>query len=295
MLSAGWTGVAATCVAASTLLVARPSGLPGPVLTPRPRRRGDTGVMVTGVVGTGLVVIGVVVIGVVGTAVVVVLGLTVGPAAVGPMVRGTAPVGALVLAAGAAFGWWLVTRRRSREQALTRAARVLEACELLAAELAAGLPPGRALARAAAAEPLLGRAAAAERLGADVVAALRDTAGRPGAAGLARLAAAWELAETIGQPLAPAVRSAAATLRRQLATDRVVAAELASARATARLLALLPVLALVLGGTSGTWGFLLGSPAGIACLAVGVGLGAVGLAWIERIADDVGTSRGRAP
>jgi tight adherence protein B len=68
-----------------------------------------------------------------------------------------------------------------------------------------------------------------------------------------------------------------------------VRAELASAHATARLVAVLPLATLGLStGTGGDpWGFLLGHPAGLACLATGTGLVLGGLAWIDRIADAV--------
>jgi tight adherence protein B len=196
----------------------------------------------------------------------------------------------LVVLAPAAWAGRLLWRRRQESRAAeARAVRTVEVCDLLAAELAAGRAREAALDEAAASWSELRPVADACRLGGDVPAALRAVAGHPGAQGLRLLAAAWAVSQRAGSGLASATRRVADAVRTEQATHRVVAGELASARATARLMAALPVLALLMGSGAGgdPWSFLFNSMWGLACLAGGLALGLVGLWWIELIARGV--------
>ena len=192
----------------------------------------------------------------------------------------------MVLAAGA------LVRRRGRRRAARRGSeQLLEACSVLASELTAGQPPEAALRRAARTWPGLAPVVHRHALGGDLPSAWRALTALPGAHDAAVVAAAWQVSARSGTGLGQALARVAAGLRATAATRRVVESELASARATARLLAALPVLALVVGSGAvpgaSPWAFLTGTPVGVGCLVAGLVLGFSGLWWIESIADDV--------
>jgi tight adherence protein B len=180
-------------------------------------------------------------------------------------------------------------RRRRAAAAEKRADRVLAMCDGLASDLRAGQPPVTALATAAEEWSELTPVFAAAELGADVPAALRALAAQPGAGQLRVVAAAWQVAHRSGAGLAGTLAMAAAHVRDDRETARVVATELAAAQATARLLALLPIGVLLLGSGLGgdPLGFLLDSTAGLVCLASGLALEYAGLSWLGRISDHV--------
>ncbi len=211
-------------------------------------------------------------------------------AAAGPVVVLLVDASVVLLAgvaAGAlAAGWHLAERGRSRREAHRRQVRVVESCELLVGELSAGVPPPAALRHAAEAWPVLVPVATAAALGADVPAAFRRQATLAGAEALSELASAWVVAERSGAALARVLGQVAGTARAREATRRLVRAELASAQATARTVAVLPAGVLVLGAALGAdpWHFLLHTVAGAGCLGVGAALSFLGLHWIDGLA-----------
>jgi tight adherence protein B len=174
-----------------------------------------------------------------------------------------------------------------RRAAARRRRAVLELCRGLAAELRAGGAPRSSLVEAARGLPdLAALAAVAGATHGDVPAALRAAARRPGAGGLVRLATAWQVCERSGSGLAFAVGRLAETLREDEQLRHRLDAELAGPRATATLLALLPLFGLAIGTGlgAGPVAWLHGSPVGWGCLCSGLLLESVGLAWTARIA-----------
>ena len=180
----------------------------------------------------------------------------------------------------------LVRRRRAARAAESRRDAVLESCEAMAADLAAGATPRTALERVAGDFPMLLPVASAARVDADVPQALRAIAATPGCQELALVAAAWQVTHRAGAGLAPALATTAASLRDQRSTRRLVASELAGARATGWLMAGLPLLVLLFAAGLGgdPIGFLTGTPVGLGCLGIGLALLLAGWWWLERLA-----------
>jgi tight adherence protein B len=194
-------------------------------------------------------------------------------------------VTATALGAGL-FVWHQVRVVRARAAAVRRRADSCVALDLLAAELRAGILPQQALAALGSDVPALRPAATAAAHGGDVPAALRRAGSEPGASALRDLAAAWQVAERAGAPLAGVLDRVAATVRDDAEVEREVRSEAAPARATGRLMAVLPVLGLSLGAGLGAdpVHVLTRTLPGSLCLATGVGLACVGVAWVDRIA-----------
>jgi tight adherence protein B len=190
------------------------------------------------------------------------------------------------LAGVAAFGvrQWRTAVRRT--QLRERRRLVSEAIGLMSAELRAGILPQRVLAGLAPEFDFLASAARAADLGGDVSAALRAAADETGAELLAELAGAWLVAERAGAPLARVLDRLEETARAELEISREVESGIAPARATGRLMAVLPVFGLALGSGMGgdPMAILTGTFPGVLCLAAGCGLACAGTAWVERIA-----------
>ena len=196
---------------------------------------------------------------------------------------------------GAVLGsavWGALGRRRERAEAR----RVDEAVAGLLASLAAALRSGQRPAAALAGclptdagEPFAGDLrgiAAACAADGPVDELLRAAARRPGAEPLGWLAAVWAAAADSGAPMGEAVGRLAHAARAARARRGEAAAELAGPIASARLLAALPLLGLLLGAGLGAdpVAFLTAPGWGRGVLAAGVALDAAGLWWVGRLA-----------
>lgn len=185
----------------------------------------------------------------------------------------------LVTAAGS------VGARVRSKAASRRAVEVARACDLVGSLVAVGQIPARALSIAAEDCPVLAPVAAAQRVGADVSVALRAAGTPPGAQGLVRLAQAWEVGERTGAPMGQALSAVAEAVRRDLAVEQVVEAELAGPRASGQVLAVLPVLGLATGFAMGgePLAFFVTGWVGPACLVAGTALACLGVFWTEAL------------
>ncbi|MFJ3909575.1 type II secretion system F family protein [Streptomyces vinaceus] len=187
---------------------------------------------------------------------------------------------------------WLRVRRRERERG-ARAAGVIALCGAAVGELRAGAQPGQALTaairRTAAGPggpgPVEAAVLAAAAFGGDVPAALRLASREPGAEGLAGMAACWSIAVDGGAGLAAGLDRLEAALRAERDRQESLRAQLAGARSTTVVLALLPLVGLLIGTGLGAdpLHVLLHTPVGWGCLLAGGVLEALGLLWCRRI------------
>jgi tight adherence protein B len=185
-------------------------------------------------------------------------------------------------------------RRRRRLRRAMDEGRTLEtALDVLVGELRVGSHPVHAFGVAAdetvgAIAVSLRAVAARARLGADVTAGLRAAA-RSSAlpAHWDRLAVCWQLASDHGLAIATLMRAAQRDIAERQRFSARVSSSMAGARATAAILAGLPVLGVLLGQLIGArpLSFLLNGHAGGWLLVVGSTLACGGLLWSDRITD----------
>ncbi|MDQ6649253.1 MAG: type II secretion system F family protein [Actinomycetota bacterium] len=221
----------------------------------------------------------------------------------------TAAAAGLLAGLLAAAGVVAAARRRAsvdqlRQQEHQRRT-ALDLCAVLAAELRAGSGPVDALTAAADAvdgrcSELARRAASAARVGGDAGLALRSMPDRqeqpvgrrradpvvePAALVLRRLAACWQVSARTGAGLATSVDRLAEALRVDEEQRAELAAQLAGPRATARLLAALPLAGVGMAALLGAapMAVLLHTRWGAGCLLLGLGLDVAGVAWTGRL------------
>lgn len=108
------------------------------------------------------------------------------------------------------------------------------------------------------------------------------------------LAAAWEIATTVGAPLAEVLRAIAETLRDATSAADDVRIALAEPAGTARLLLLMPLAGLLLGFALGfdTVSVMIGNPIGAACVVMGLLLMLAARVWTRRLLDKANPAPG---
>jgi tight adherence protein B len=201
--------------------------------------------------------------------------------------------------AAAVVALGLITLRRRDSRARTRrteeAAALQGALGVLVGELRVGAHPVVAFENAAAevegqVADSLRAVAARARLGADVAAGLRSIAVQSTVPQYwERLSATWLLAQSHGLAIVALIRAAERDIVERERFASGVTAGMAGARATATILAGLPVLGVGLGHAIGAepLRFLLSGGVGGWCLLIGVTLACAGLWWSDRITDRV--------
>ncbi|MGQ0841578.1 type II secretion system F family protein [Actinokineospora sp.] len=217
-----------------------------------------------------------------GTPVIAALSAAVGWLALGP---GGAVAATLI----GITGWRRYRDRRRLAATLAAVGGLAEALRSLVAELVVGAHPADAADAAAAdAEPAaaaaLRAAAAAVRLGGEVGDAVGDTA--PELADVTgQLGRAWRLAGRHGLPLADVLDAVRADLDQRVRFARQVLARMAGPRASATVLAGLPLLGILLGEASGAAPLrvLSDTVVGQVLLVIGVGLVCAGVVWSARL------------
>lgn len=204
--------------------------------------------------------------------------------------------GAIAGAVASATAWRRWTARRATRQTLAAIDGLAEAVRSVVAELRAGAHPATACESASLdAEPRAAHAlravAAAARLDGDLDLALRTsrTANPTTAPVLDQLARAWTLGHRHGLPLADVLDAVRTDLESRARFARQVLARMAGPRASATILALLPLLGLALGQAMGArpLHILLATTAGQLLLPAGAALACAGVAWSAHLTKTV--------
>src|SRR3954453_6923446 len=217
-------------------------------------------------------------------------GLLVAAVVVWPGVRLGVRAGAGAGPASGASRWsrawsgWVVAARLRRRSRGTADGQALELIEALATQVRAGASPEAAWRQAH--EVVCGPSAG------EAPSAVSDPGSLPrGGPDLARdpawraLGAAWRMSEQTGAPLADVLDRLAVGLRQEAEVDAEVEASLAAPRATARLLAGLPLVGVALGELLGArpLAVLVGTPVGRACGLGGLLLAVAGQVWTRAL------------
>lgn len=204
-----------------------------------------------------------------------------------------AGVGGLVAGAVLAATGYRILRQGRRNRALRAATEALgNGLGGVVDELRAGAHPATAAEGAAndtpaPAKEVLRAAAATARLGGDVERTLRELRQPLLRTAVDQLARAWHVSAKHGVALADVLDATRRDLDQRVAFARQVHARMAGPRASAAVLAGLPVFGVVLGELSGArpTRILLDTPAGQLLLVLGAMFLAAGLWWTKRITE----------
>ena len=180
---------------------------------------------------------------------------------------------------------------KSRSKLTARRMAALDLVAGFAAELATGAPATHALIAAidSIAIPIAPATRVAAMRGGDAAAALELDAEAHALPLLRSLAACWRVGERSGAGLGDAVEQLPRSARSVEEINVQLEAQLAAPRATARMLATLPLIGVVLGMLLGAnpIGWLTTTGPGLFCLAGGTALTLLGWMWTARISAHV--------
>ncbi|GGM98571.1 hypothetical protein GCM10011609_40870 [Lentzea pudingi] len=204
-----------------------------------------------------------------------------------------AGVGGLIAGAVLTATGRRILKRHRRSKAISQATEALSSgLGGVIDELRAGAHPAQAAEGAAEDTPapakeVLRAAAAASRLGGDVERTLREMKQPLLGKATDQLARAWHVSAKHGVALADVLDATKRDLDQRAAFARQVHARMAGPRASAMVLAVLPVLGVLLGEFSGARPFhvLTSTGAGQFLLVLGAVLAAAGVWWTQRITE----------